>query len=360
MRFVIVSIRRSEVNKGIGCYRQALLQGGKVAAACACAVWTAEVIGLEYAVTAGIIAILSIGGTKKETLTTARNRGLAFLCALGISAVCFHVFGFRIWAFGIYVLCFVTLCLLAGWPEAMAMDSVLISHFLLQESMSIYWLCNEALLFLIGTGFGFLANFFLHPHSREFEQCANFVDEQMVGILSHLSARIGGWESADRGHVHPNHTRKSSRIRSDELQKYDAGCFTRLEDALQKAQICAMKNWNNSLKTPEFYEMDYVAMRQKQRMVLEEIYKSIVMLKTHPLQAEAVGAFMRKVAAVYDRKNPVGDLWEQLEMVFADMKAEPLPENREEFEDRAVLFYILKQLQEFLSLKREFAKKYIL
>ena len=47
-------------------------------------------------------------------------------------------------------------------------------------------------------------------------------------------------------------------------------------------------------------------------------------------------------------------------MVFADMKAEPLPENREEFEDRAVLFYILKQLQEFLSLKREFAKKYIL
>lgn len=339
-------------------YRQALLQGGKVAAACACAVWTAEVIGLEYAVTAGIIAILSIGGTKKETLTTARNRGLAFLCAIGISAVCFHVFGYRIWAFGIYVLCFVTLCLLEGWPEAMAMDSVLISHFLLQESMSIHWLCNEALLFLIGTGFGFLANFFLHPHSRAFEQCADLVDEQMVDILSHLSTRIGAVQSVDREHMNPDHTHRGSRIQRGELKKYDAGCFARLDDALQKAQICAMKNWNNSLKTSEFYEMDYVAMRQKQRMVLEEIYKSMIMLKTHPVQAEAVGAFMGEVAAVYDRKNPVGDLWEQLKTVFADMEAEPLPESREEFEDRAVLFYILKQLQEFLNLKREFAKKY--
>ena len=319
-------------------YRHALLQGGKVAAACACAVWTAEVAGLDYAVTAGIIAILSIGGTKKETLTTARNRGLAFLCAIAISAVCFHTFGYRIWVFGIYVLCFVTLCLLAGWPEAMAMDSVLISHFLLQESMSIHWLCNEALLFLIGTGFGFLANSFLHPRSREFERFADLVDGQIVDILS----------------------RMCTRIEMGELEGYDGSCFTRLDAALHKAQICALKNWNNSLKTPELYEIDYVAMRQKQRMVLEEIYKSIVMLEIYPAQADTVGAFIGKIAAAYDRRNPVGELWEQLEEVFAHMEIEPLPESREEFEARAVLFYILKQLQEFLNLKRKFAKKYIL
>lgn len=218
------------------------------------------------------------------------------------------------------------------------MDSVLISHFLLQESMNIHWLCNEALLFLIGTGFGCLANFFLHPRNRDFERCADLVDKQMVDILS----------------------RMCTRMKMGELEGYDGSCFSRLDDALQKAQICAMKNWNNSLKTPEFYEMDYVAMRQKQRMVLEEIYKSMIMLEMHPTQADAVGAFIGKIAAAYDRKNPVGELWQQLEEVFADMETEPLPESREEFEARAVLFYILKQLQEFLNLKREFAKKYML
>ena len=317
-------------------YRKAVLQGVKAATACACAVWTAELLGLKYAVTAGIIAILSIGGTKKETLTAARNRAVAFLCAIAISAVCFGVFGYHIWAFGIYVLCFITLCLLAGWPEAMSTDSVLISHFFQQGSMSLHWFCNEALLLMIGAGFGFLANSMLRRHSREFELCADRVDKLVVGILSRMSMEVqtGGKE------------------------EYASRCFGRLDEALQKAQICAMNNWNNSLKASEFYEIDYVAMRQKQRMVLEEIYKSVIMLEFWPRQAQEVGDFIGKVAAAYHRNNPVGELWQQLDEVFVKMEAEPLPESRQEFEARAVLFYILKQLREFLNLKRVFAEKY--
>ncbi len=324
------------MKKGVKAYRQAALQGGKAAMACACAVWTAELLGLQYAVTAGIIAILSIGGTKKETLTTARNRSLAMLCAVVISAVCFGVFGYHIWAFGIFVLCFIVCCLLAGWPEAMSMGAVLISHFFQQGSMSLPWLCNEALLFVIGTGFGFLANSMLRRHSRAFELCANRVDEQVVEILSCISAEVQKGKTGG----------------------YDSSSFGRLDEALQKAQICAMNNWNNSLRAWGFYEIDYVAMRQKQRMVLEEIYKSVVMLEFWPSQAQAVGAFIGNVAAAYHRSNPVGELWQQLEAVFEQMEEEPLPESRQEFEARAVLFYILKQLREFLHLKRMFAEKY--
>lgn len=324
------------MEKRVKGYRQAARQGGKAAAACACAVWTAELLGLKYAVTAGIIAILSIGGTKKETLTTARNRALAFLCAIVISCVCFGVFGYRIWAFGIFVLCYITLCLLAGWPEAMTMNAVLVSHFLQQGSMSLPWICNEGMLFLIGTGFGFLANSMLRRHSRAFELRADRVDELVVEILSRISREV----------------------QTGEQEEYESRCFDKLDEALQKAQICAMKNWNNSLKDSEFYEIDYVAMRQKQRMVLEEIYKSVVMLESWPKQAQAVGNFIGKVAAAYHRNNPVGELWQQLEAVFVQMEREPLPESRQEFEARAVLFYILKQLKEFLNLKRMFAEKY--
>jgi uncharacterized membrane protein YgaE (UPF0421/DUF939 family) len=41
------------------------------------------------------------------------------------------------------------------------------------------------------------------------------------------------------------------------------------------------------------------------------------------------------------------------------MRKEDLPQSREEFESRAVLFYILKQLDELLTLKHTFARKYM-
>ena len=40
------------------------------------------------------------------------------------------------------------------------------------------------------------------------------------------------------------------------------------------------------------------------------------------------------------------------------MKVENLPESREEFEARAVLFYTLKQLDEFLVLKNQFVERH--
>ena len=46
----------------------------------------------------------------------------------------------------------------------------------------------------------------------------------------------------------------------------------------------------------------------------------------------------------------------RLEEIFADMKKEPLPESREEFEARAVLYHILMDIEEFLLFKKRFAE----
>ena len=49
-----------------------------------------------------------------------------------------------------------------------------------------------------------------------------------------------------------------------------------------------------------------------------------------------------------------GLLREQEEQL-KQMKEQPLPVSREEFEARAILFYILMQTRQFLELKRDFA-----
>lgn len=307
----------------------------EVTIACMLSFVAAEWCGLDYAVTAGIITILSIQNTKRETLKTALNRGLAFLCALCLSAVCFSMFGYSMAAFGVYVLLFVFLCLAAGWPEAIAMDSVLISHFLASRSMGIEWIVNESSLFLIGTGFGILANLSLRRSEEKFNQLADVVDMELKGILQ----------------------RMAERLLSGDKTGYDGQCFERLEKALKNAGACALSNWNNGILNNSRYELEYVSMRQKQGMVLKGVYKSIVMIETLPEQRIRVADFMKRIVADYRRDNDVEELLQELKEVFLAMKEEALPASRQEFEARAVLFYMLNQLEELLLLKNEFIKK---
>ena len=110
-----------------------IVKAFKIALAAVLSILTANLLGLKYAVTAGIITVLSIQNTKRETLKTARNRGLAFLCALVLAFLCYTLLGYRVSAFIIYLFFFALLCLSAGWGEAIAMDSVLISHFLSEQ-----------------------------------------------------------------------------------------------------------------------------------------------------------------------------------------------------------------------------------
>ncbi len=309
----------------------------KLTIASAVAIIAAMLLGLEYPASAGIITILSIQNTKKETLKTAANRGMAFVCALIIAYVCFHILGYNIGAFSIYILIFSFICLYFKWPEAIAMDSVLITHFWSAESMNFFWLCNEIKLFAIGILFGIIANVLLKRKGDKFAALADEVDNEIKRIMNRMSEKL---VTADKS-------------------GYNSDCFPGLREKLENARVCAMDNWNNSLYNNSEYEIDYVEMREQQTAVLENIYNSIIMVSFLPDQAVKVSEFISRIVSEYHKDNNVEELLLSLNEVFEYMKKEELPKTREEFEARAVLFYILKQLEEFLTLKRDFAIKYI-
>ena len=162
------------------------LKSLKIALAALLSIALAGELGLQYATTAGIITVLSIQGTKLETLKTAGKRALAFLCALLIAWLCFLVMGYTLWAYAVYLFLFAMLCLVMNWPEAISMDSVLISHFL---SQGCFWplLSNEVLLFVIGTGFGIVVNLHLRSRKEAFTKASDQVDRQIKGILGQMA-----------------------------------------------------------------------------------------------------------------------------------------------------------------------------
>lgn len=307
----------------------------KIAAAAFVSIALAGKLGLNYSSTAGIITILSIRNTKRETLKSAVNRGLAFLCALVLSAACFRLIGYNLWAFAVFLLLFSMFVLSVGWGEALAGVAVLVSHILAEQSMGSSEVANEAMLFLIGTGTGILVNLHLHKDRTEFDKLAGEVDLQIKQILHRMSLYLPREDRSD----------------------YGSGCFERLDTALNAARACAAANYGNTVRSGDSFELDYIEMREKQSVLLREIYNNIVRIQYLPEQALQVAGLLGQIEQDYHRENSAEGLLQKLEALLLQMREQRLPQSREEFEARAILFYILMQIRNLLELKKEFWKK---
>ncbi len=310
-----------------------LISSLKMALAALLAIVLARELGLQYPTTAGIITILSIQGTKLETLKTAGKRALAFLCALLLAGGCYGLMGYTVWAFGVYLFLFVLLCLVLRWQEAIAMDSVLVSHFL-SEGCFFPLLGNEIFLFVVGTGFGILVNLHLRSRREQF----TFLSDQVDGQIKEILGQMARW------------------LAQEDKSGYEESGFDMLKKALQQAEDCAVSNYGNAPFSRDTYELDYVRMRQQQAVILQAVCDNIRGITYLPRQAGQVAELLERIRQEYHRYNNVEGLLAQLGELLADMQTQPLPQSREEFEARAVLFYILKQMEELLEVKKQFVR----
>ena len=242
----------------------------KFTSAAILAIVIATALRLDYAVSAGIVAILSIQPTKRETVKTAIGRLLAFLCALLIAFVCYGLLGYTLWSFGIYLLLYIFVCQILGWYSSMAVNSVLVSHFLTAGIMDITTILNECGIFFIGVSIGLLANMHLRKNVDYIEELKESTDNQIRKILH----------------------RMSERILDSDISDYNGDCFLILWDSIRKAKNVAEENYNNQLGKGDVYDKEYIYMRESQCQVLYEMYKNVRHIHTTPITEKKISASM--------------------------------------------------------------------
>lgn len=313
-------------------WKTTLFKSIKIALAAILGIAIAAELSLPNSATAGLITILSIRNTKRETVKSTVNRVLAYLCALLIAGGSFALLDFSLWGFALFLFVFSMVCIFVGWGEVLSVNAVLMSHFLIAGNMTPELILSESLLLLIGSTLGILVNLHLHKKGAEFDRLAAEVDNQIKGILHRMSV----W------------------LPKEDKSEYTSGCFAKLEAALEEARKCAAENYNNTFRSEDSFELDYITMRERQSIILKEIYENIVRIQYLPKQANQVAAILDEIEQAYHRENTVEGLLEKLDGLFREMEREPLPESREEFEARAILFYILMQIKNLLEVKREF------
>lgn len=294
-------------------------------------------LNLEFAVSAGVVSILTIQPTKKETLSTALGRFMAFIMALIIAAISYNILGYNMAAFCVYLVVYIFICQIFMWYSAMAVNTVLVSHFLTFQNMGHTALFNETMIFATGVLIGIIANLHLRKNVSYIEELKEATDNQIRQILAHMA----------------------ERVMDKDISDYNGDCFVELKNSIRKAKNVAEENFNNQFRYDDIFDKEYIRMREKQCQVLFEMYKSVRKIETTPITAEMISDFLKGAAEVYHKNNTGEELMKKFHVLDESMKSRPLPVERKEFEDRAELYSLLRRIEEFIELKLEFSKNHL-
>lgn len=306
----------------------------KISIGCCFAVFLADWIGLRSATSAGIIALLSIQNTKKETLTIAGKRICAFFIAVAVAFALFNVLGYHLFSFGLFLLIFTFVCYLLKLETGVSMSTVLVTHFWTAHNFHYTLIINEFLLLCIGVGIAVLINLYMPRITHLIKQDQEEIDASIKDILLQMSSVLVDGCEID--------------LESD---------FQLLQTRLDQALIHAYQHMNNTLSSDMRYYVQFIELRKNQQGLLKRVYRNLVKIKFIPIQAFPVSSFMKRIAESLPDYNNSDFLLSILSEMRKFYKTTPLPKTREEFETRAVLYQIVADLESLVLLKQKFAQQ---
>ncbi|NMM62142.1 aromatic acid exporter family protein [Clostridium sp. P21] len=307
----------------------------KTAIGASLAIVIAEYLGLRYAAAAGIITILSIQNTKKTSIKLAFQRIESTILALLISSILFLIFGFNPFTFGVYLVIFIPLTVILKITDGIVVSSVLVTHLLAVKSISMFWIKNELLLMAVGAGIGIILNIYMPKIENEIKETQQNIEECMRKILFQMA--------------------ESLRNQSIDIEEK---LFNELEKILKCGTNRAYTHLNNYIINDVKYYVQYMEMRTLQYEILKYMRSHFTKFYMTFEQTEIVAAFTEKVALDFGEYNTAEELLNELNEVINIFKVQELPKTREEFENRAMLFQFLNDMEALLKLKKNFTKNY--
>ncbi|MCK3935895.1 aromatic acid exporter family protein [Streptococcus suis] len=299
------------------------------------AIYLATALGLSYATAAGIIAILSVLDTRKSSFKMARNRLFSTLLALTFAVLTFALFGFGIWTLGIYLALYVPLAYRFNWEAGIPPSTVLVTHLLLEQDISLIFLGNELTLFLIGAGLALFFNLYMPSQEKKIEAYHDQVEDLLKQILLRFEAFLLNGDGRN-----------------------EAELITQLDQTLDEALKVVYLDRHNQLFQQTNYQVHYFEMRAAQNKILRTMAGNINKCLLEGRENVILSSLFERTAQQLSRENSAKELLLDIELFHATFRERPLPQTREEFETRATLFQLLHDMEAFIRLKVDFYEVY--
>ncbi|MGH1646673.1 aromatic acid exporter family protein [Enterococcus gilvus] len=304
----------------------------KTAVAAPVALLLATGINLESASSAAIITILTVTNTKRSTAKTALNRLFSLTLATAIAAACFLILGFHPITFGLYLLVFIPLSIRLGLSEGIAVSSVLITHYLAAGEMPVSLIINEYLLMIIGVSCALAANLYMPNTEKKIQEDQVVVEVSLKRMLEKMSAYL-------------NQPAKEELLRQE--------CLS-LRGFVRQAQERAQEFEENHFFSGNSYYFEYFAMRRLQLKVLSDMLQILNRLDAAAEDVQELRELFEFTAQTLAENNDGAAILEKIDEADQRYQQKKLPESRQAFEERAMLFQLFQLFQDFIEIKAGF------
>ncbi|MBO0460391.1 aromatic acid exporter family protein [Enterococcus sp. DIV1298c] len=296
----------------------------------------ANYFSLLFWPSAGIIALLSVGNTRRSTLMTGIYRIAAFIIATFIAFLCFTFLGYRIISFSVFLLFFIPIAVRFKLTEGIVVNSVLITHYLSEQSMSWQLIANEAALMMIGVGFALLSNVYMPDSKKRLKENQVIIEERFRQLLRNMA----------------------DFLISDGVYE-NQGLCKELQVFIRESQAYARDHQENNLLRQNQYYETYFSMRRAQINVIQDMQENLEYIHEPVPYSDHIYGLLIYTAETFSESNDGKEILARIEEVYGLYRQMPLPTTRSEFEARAELFQFLQSFKSFIEIKVEFSQQMI-
>jgi uncharacterized membrane protein YgaE (UPF0421/DUF939 family) len=303
----------------------------KTAVGASLAIALAQLFGLTFYASAGIITILCIQKTRRQSLRISWQRFLA--CCLGLlyASIIFEVVGYHPISVALLLLFFIPTVVFLKAQEGIATSSVIILHLYILGEVSLLIIANELALIIIGVGMALLMNAYMPSVENQLKKTQMKIENNFKEIFFQFSIYLKEGES-----------------------NWDGKEITETARLLDEGKGVALQNIENQLLRYEDQYYHYFKMREKQFEIIERVMPLISSLDQTVLQGKRIAEFLEELSkGVIPEKSPI-DFLQKLNELQSELKEMELPKNRKEFEIRSALFAFIKEIEQYLIIKRHF------
>ena len=315
-------------------YRKTLLLAVKIGIGSSIAVFLARTLQLEYAVSAGTVTLLTLMTSRWETIRLSIARIATFAATVLVSWVIItHIDSMWV-SYGLTLTVVVFMAEALGWRATISVNSVVVAHLLTDENFNAAAIQNELKLVLIGVTLALTLNLFYGNsyYKKRIVSDMRGTEQRLQTILRDLAAFLAGEEM--------------------EESVWDEIC--KLKDDIDSYRKQADEYQGNTFQSNPEYYIDYFDMRWKQCSILRNLYHELEKIRNLPTQAGIISDYLHYLSDYMLERNVPARQIERLHDIFEEMKSRELPRSEEEFENRAMLYHILMDIETFLNFKAEF------
>ncbi|MGE7182985.1 aromatic acid exporter family protein [Peribacillus sp. NPDC006672] len=295
------------------------------------AIIIAQMLNLENFSAAGIITILCIQVTKKKSVYASWHRFLACLIAMVYASLLFQFIAFHPLIIGLILLIFIPTTVALKINEGIVTSSVIIMHLYGSGDITFSLLINETILIAVGIGVALVMNLYMPS-----------VDEKLLAyqesIETNFSAILMG----------------IVRYLRDNDHTWDGKEITETANLLNQAKSLAFRDVENHFLREEDLYYHYFKMREKQFEIIERILPLVTNIPLVVKQSGIVADFIEDLAENVHPQNTAILYLRKLEEMEMHFRGMALPQTREEFESRAALLQLMKEMERYLLLKHSF------